>query len=468
MKSTPAFLMRGLVALTSILLVAGLAFGQDYTQTGTINNSGGTLVIKGTASFGPQTSVSGTVDYAKTTPSQAIADVDYQNLTLSGGSGASKTFPDAEVGVAGNLSLSGGVASSDVDARTGSSAKITYNGSGAQNVAPIEYNNLEFATGGTKTFESGTTKIAGSFTISGGTADATSNSSTVEFDGSGAQSIAGINYHNLSITGTRSGTPAITLASGTIGINGAFAVSPTGAVTYVTTGNTVDYNGTVAQTVTAFDYNGLTVSGARGANNVTLASSGTIGIGGVFSPSATFGGGGYVVTGSTVDYKGGDGQSVIGGSSFALYENLTISGTGTKAASGDIALNASGVLTNSVTFNMDVHNLTFTAAPSNSGTVQFASASYGKPVGSSAGTVEYTGSIAQTVGLGTYYNLAFTNGTATTAEKTITGGTVTANNNVTVNASGFLTVSGTGLLNMTGSLSNSGAITNAGTITVGL
>ena len=32
MKSTPAFLMRGLVALTSILLVAGLAFGQDYTS----------------------------------------------------------------------------------------------------------------------------------------------------------------------------------------------------------------------------------------------------------------------------------------------------------------------------------------------------------------------------------------------------------------------------------------------------
>ena len=39
-------------------------------------------------------------------------------------------------------------------------------------------------------------------------------------------------------------------------------------------GYTIDYNGTSAQTVAAFTYNNLTISGARATNNVTLQPSG--------------------------------------------------------------------------------------------------------------------------------------------------------------------------------------------------
>lgn len=475
----------GIVILAALVLVTGFVFGQgNYSQTGTITNTSGTLVIKGTAGFGSQTSISGTVDYARAGGSQSVTDIDYNNLTLSGGAGSGKVFPNAEVGVGGNLTLAGGVVSADVNARPGTSAKITYNGAAGQNVAAIDYQDIELATSGTKTFATGTTKIAGSFLLSGtAAADATTNPTTLEFDGSGAQSIAGINFDNLSITGTRSGTPAITLASGTIGVQSAFTVSPTGAVTYVTTGNTVDFNGTVAQTITAFNYNGLTISAARGANNVTLASSGTIGVGGTFNPTATFGGGGYVVTGSTVDYNGTTGQSVVGGATFALYNNLTVSGSGTKNASGDVSLTAAGVLSNSVTFNLGLNSLTFTAAPTNTGTVQFAGGANGKPVGSTSGTVEYTGTIAQTVGTGTYFSLAFTNGTSGSAEKSISSA-VNVNSNLTVNGSGFLTVSAAvditnNLLNNGGltngntiqvdnDLTNGGSITNTGTITVGI
>lgn len=465
MNTLNGILKRGLATCIMLFLVAGLVSGQgNYSQTGTITNTGGFLVIKGTANFGTQTSVTGTVDYARAGGSQSIADVDYEDLTLSGGAGSGKVFPNAEVGVSGDLTLTGGVGSSDVNARPGSSAKITYNGTGAQNVAAIDYQDLEFAVSGTKLFATGTTKIAGSFSLSGtAIADATTNTTTIEFDGAGAQSLAAINYDNLSITGTRVGTPAITLVSGTIGIRSAFTVSPTGAVTYVTTGNTVDYNGTGAQTITAFSYSNLTISAARGANNVTLASSGTIGIGGTFNPSATFGGGGYVVTGSTVDYNGASGQSIIGGGTFALYNNLTISGSGTKSATGDIALTAAGVLNNSITFNLGLNNLIFTAAPTNTGTVQFAGGANGKPVGSTSGTVEYTGTVAQTVGAGTYFNLAFTNGTASSAEKTISSA-VNVNNNLTVNASGFLTVAAA--LDVTSNLINSGSLTNGNTIQV--
>lgn len=469
MHALTSFLSRSIVVIATLVLAVGLVFGQgNFTQTGTINNAGGTLAIKGTASFGSQTSISGTVDYAKAGGSQSVADIDYNNLTLSGGAGSGKSFPNAEVAVAGNLTLSGGVVSADVNARPGTSAKITYNGAGAQNVAAIDYQGIELATSGTKTFGSGTTKIAGSFTLSGTpAADATTNPTTLEFDGSGAQTLAAINYDNLSITGTRASTPAITLATGSIGVKSAFTVSPSGAVTYVTTGNTVDYNGTLAQTITAFNYNDLTISAARTTNDVTLAGTGTIGVLGTFNPSASFTSGVYVVTGSTVDYNGTTGQSIIGGATFPLYENLTISGSGTKAASGAIALNAAGVLNNSITFNMGTSSLTFTAAPSNSGTVQFAGLNNGRAVGSAAGIVEYNGAVAQNVLAGTYFNLMFTNGTASSAEKTI-GGAVTAANDLTVNASGFLTVSGAGTAQINNDLINTGGLTNAGTITVGI
>lgn len=468
--NTTQFTRQGLTALFALFLVAATALGQgNFTQTGAGLTNTGTLIIKGTASsFGTQTSIGGTVDYARTTTSQTIVSVSYTNLKLTGTGtpgATTRVFPNSSIQVSGNLTLAS-ITKADVDARSaGTSAVIDYNG-GAQSVAAIDYQGLTFSAAGTKTFATGTTKIAGSFTLTAGTADATSNATTLEFDGTGAQTLAAINYDNLSITGTRASTPAITLASGTIGVKSAFTVSPSGAVTYVITGNTVDYNGTLVQTITSFNYNDLTISAARTTNSITLASSGTIGVAGVFTPTATFTSGVYVVTGSTINYSGTTGQSIVGGTTFSSYNNLTISGSGTKAASGDIALIAAGVLNNSVTFNMGTSSLTFTAAPSNSGTVQFAGLNNGRAVGSAAGIVEYNGAVAQNVLAATYFNLMFTNGTASSAEKTV-GGAVTAANNLTVNASGFLTVSGAGTVQINNDLINNGALTNVGTITVG-
>jgi hypothetical protein len=467
MNAATSFLSKSLVTFAILVLSAGLVFGQgNYTQTGTITNTGGTLVIKGTADFGAQTTVGGTVDYARTTTSQTIASVSYATLKLTGTGtpgATTRVFPNASVGVSGDLTLAS-ITKADVNARPGTSAVIDYNG-GAQAVAAIDYQGLTFSAAGTKTFAAGTTKIAGSFTLTAGTADASSNATTLEYDGTGAQTLAAINYDNLSITGTRSGTPAITLASGTIGVKSAFTVSPSGAVTYVTTGNTVDYNGTLAQTITAFNYNDLTISAARGVNNITLASSGTIGVAAVFNPTATFTSGVYVVTGSTINYTGTTGQSIVGGATFSSYNNLTISGSGTKAASGDIALIAAGVLNNSVTFDMSTNTLAFTAAPTNTGTVQFAGAANGRAVGSASGTVEYNGTVAQAVSAANpYYNLMITNPSGTAA-KTIAGA-VQAANDLTVNASSFLTVSGSAQVDH--DLVNTGTITNSGTITVGL
>ena len=81
----------------------------------------------------------------------------------------------------------------------------------------------------------------------------------MNFNGAGAQTIPAFDYNNL----TSSSTGARTLASsGTVGVAGTFTP---GTNTYTITGSTVDFNGAGAQTIPAFDYNNLTSSstGAR-------------------------------------------------------------------------------------------------------------------------------------------------------------------------------------------------------------
>src|SRR5436189_1403341 len=108
--------------------------------------------------------------------------------------------------------------------------------------------------------------------------------STVHFNGSAAQTIPAFNYNNL----TSSSTGARTLAaSGTVGVAGIFTP---GGNTYTIAGSTVNFNGSTAQTIPAFNFNNLTSSstGAR-----TLAASGTVGVAGRFAP----GGNPYTVAG---------------------------------------------------------------------------------------------------------------------------------------------------------------------------
>src|SRR5205823_4384750 len=117
----------------------------------------------------------------------------------------------------------------------------------------------------------------------------------VYYNSTSAQTIVDGNYAALDGSGGNR-----TLSSGgTIGISGTFTP---GSGSYTVTGSTVDFNGSGAQTVTAFNYNHLTSSstGAR-----TLASSGTIGIAGTFTPGTNS----YTITGSTIDFNGGT-QSV--------------------------------------------------------------------------------------------------------------------------------------------------------------
>ena len=115
--------------------------------------------------------------------------------------------------------------------------------------------------------------------------------------------VRGLDYYNLTVSNANN----ITLPSGTIGVAQDFTP---GTATYTTTGNTIDFNGTVPQTIPAFNYNNLTISGAHTTNNITLVNGGTIGVAGTFSATATFTTGVYVIAGNTFDYNSSGSQSI--------------------------------------------------------------------------------------------------------------------------------------------------------------
>jgi hypothetical protein len=245
----------------------------------------------------------------------------------------------------------------------------------------------------------------------------------VNFNGAGAETIPAFNYNNL----TSSSTGARTLASsGTIGVAGTFTP---GSNAYTITGSTVNFNGTAAQTVPAFNYYNLTISGAYTTNNLTLANSSTIGVASVFNPSATFTSGGYVITGSTVAYNGASAQTM--GTAFT-YDGLTINN-----ASG-VTMSANSTVNNTLTFSSGTlttgsNKITISASGTTSG------AGSGKYViGNMEKAYGAAASFAFTLGDGTNYTPATLNFTtlSTTGNVTVSV-TNTAHPNTTAGTSGI-------------------------------
>ena len=136
---------------------------------------------------------------------------------------------------------------------------VTFTGA-SLTIPALSYNNLTLANTGLKTFAAGTIGIAGTISVTGGaTVDALANSVTVNYNGTGAQTVGAMKYYNLTIS--NSGTSAVTLIAGdTIFVSNLFTNSASGA-SFVSTNNTFYYNGSSAQTVTPFTYNTLILGG---------------------------------------------------------------------------------------------------------------------------------------------------------------------------------------------------------------
>ncbi|MFH0991053.1 MAG: hypothetical protein V1799_13675 [bacterium] len=219
----------------------GKTAGGDVTVNGNFNNSvttsvgnsllviSGTKTNSGTMQFAGASNgilfADGTVEYNGTTLAQTITIGTYNNLTLSGTT--SKAIPAGTLGIAGIFTVSG----VSVDA-TSNNSTIDYFGNGAQSIAAIAYHHLTLRNSGTKTFSSGTTYIGGNLTISApAAANATTNSSTIEYNGTTSQSIAGMTYHLLNFSGS-----GLKTLSATMTVNSHLTVNAGASVLVTNTG----------------------------------------------------------------------------------------------------------------------------------------------------------------------------------------------------------------------------------------
>jgi hypothetical protein len=153
---------------------------------------------------------------------------------------------------------------------------LTFSHSGANNNVTLSLGSNSFTVGGT-------------VTLTGGTNDK-------------RLAILTTTTGNISISGNLVGgtNSSFQLNNGTLNISGSLGLSPN-----IGTGQTgtINFNGTGQQTIPSFNYYNLTISGNRN-GNVTFQNSGIIGIAGTFNPTATFTSGNYILTGSTIDFNG--------------------------------------------------------------------------------------------------------------------------------------------------------------------
>jgi hypothetical protein len=332
---------------------------------------------------------------------------------------------------------------------------VEYIGAAAQILSPITFGPLKINNGSGVTL-SGTSNVNGLLTLttgalnvasqtlvindgsSVGAGSITSNANgTVNYNqGSDGQNVRAFNYGNL----TFSNFNKVLEPTGVIGISGIF--TPGTATGHTIAGSTINFNGTGAQTVPAFNYNNLTISGARGANNVTLVNGGTIGVAGIFNPIAAFAGGNYIITGNTVNFNGSDAQTIPAFN----YFNLTSSNAGARTLANSGIIGIASVFTPGTNV--------YTIAGS---------------------TVSYNGASAQTLPstFTTYFNLTSNNAAGVTGFAGLTvqqllrvqTGTFTSSstyNNVQIDAGATLAGTNGTTINMAGNWTNNGTFTANG------
>ncbi len=479
----------------------GNGLTQNIPANLTINNSAGVTLTASTNLTGDLMISSGTFDLGANTANRSSSG---GTLTL----GAGTTLK-----IGGTGSLPSNYATHSIS----SSSTVEYYG-GNQTVAVLNsaqnYGNLLISGTGTKTL-AGTVGIAGNLTVSSSTFDLgtftanrtaaggtltvgagaslriggtnsyptnyTTNTlniaSTVEYYGSTQTISFTPTYGNLSLSGsgpktTPTGTTTTAVAGNFTLASGITYQRASGATSTLTLNGTTNLNdGTLGSLANPF--NTVNVGDAGGDNltnngtmvvATTLAGSGSLTQG---TNAALYIGGTFTTTTVTltanpnlVEYNGTGAQTIRA----TNYNNLTLSNAGTKTAAGNLTV--SGNFNNSVTTSMVTFTLGISGTRTNTGTVQFAGETNG--IVFSDGTVEYNGTsvqapAGQTVALGTYANLLFTNN----ATKRILGGTVRTQSNLTIGSVSPLSVESTGTLQVDADLDIQGSVTNAGTISIG-
>lgn len=249
----------------------GIVF-DNLTLSGSISTASSFSIAGNLSVSGSLSASAGTITMSGT--SKTISGSGTKSFSALNVSGSVTTAVNFNIGSALNISGSFSSSSSSVATFTGSS---TLNGTASLYNVTINGTELKLST-------NAVLGISNSFTITAGTLNVTSTTpNTVNFNGSGAQNINGITYNNLTLSGgnTKTASAGITVngdlsvASGTTFAGSTFTHGIYGnwvnAGTYTPSSGTVQFLGTGNSTVTgATTFNILTINKSTSAEGLTL------------------------------------------------------------------------------------------------------------------------------------------------------------------------------------------------------
>jgi hypothetical protein len=249
---------------------------------------------------------------------------------------------------------------------------------GTQTIVSGDYFVLDLNVASNRIFSSADTiKVRSSMSPGSGTF--TTTGSTIAYTGANQTAIVLYNYNNLVIGGTGTKT-----AEGNLTVNGELNVTSILDMTTFTLGGTltsITGNGTIrtdntsatpfpaahtwnpsikfaaagSQRIVAGNYTNLDLTGG----NRVLSPSDTIGISGIW----TLGAGTHTITGSSVNFNGGN-QTIPA----FTFNNLVISGTGIKTIAGSITVN--NLLSVRSTLNLVIYTLSGITTQTGTGWIQ--------------------------------------------------------------------------------------------------
>lgn len=266
--------------------------------------------------------------------------------------------------------------------------------------------------------------VVGALNVTGGFTAAAGG--TIGVSGTGSVTLGtGATFTNAS-TLTNSGTGAITVGDGATFTNndtltstsrGSLLIGPTLTATFTN-------NGTAAVAGT-IDGSGQFVNSANATLDITSASAPTVT---TFTVSST---------GNTVSYTLAGAQGVRA----ATYRNLTLGGSGSKAASGALTVNGTFTLSGTANFAAGAATHTINGDWANGATASV----------TSAGLINFSGASATLSGGGTaaFASVTVTSGASLTALANMsTTGTFTVSSGATLTLDPSVTVSGDGTFNL--------------------
>ncbi len=458
-NSGAAKTLAGAVTLlgNTFILASGTTLTSG-TNVISFNAAGGTATINGifqTAnstgfSGGAATSISSTntptvtlgatstIEYNATSTSQAItARADYYNLILTGGSSGSflKAMGTTPTIVAGGTFTVNSTAIANFI-----TTQMLFGGAGCT----VNINGTlqtQKATGGLTGASTSVFQSTNAPTVNLGA------SSTIIYNGTGAQVVSANTYANLTISGTRSSTPTITLASGTITVTGTVSNAISGAVVWSNSGNTFDYASASAQTIAALFYNDLTNSG-NGARTL-VGTTGTIDIAGTYTPTTAA----ITVSTSTINFSGADGQTIPATNYYSLSSSnnaRTLASTGSIIIAGTFTTGTGLYTIGTSTINFNGTTAQTIPIPAVASGSNYYNLTYsGTSTATLSGNTSIAGDISITNGI--LVGTSSTNRTVTATNLTMSTGTVfrmvdetsnPATGTFTLNLNGNLTING--------------------------